>query len=52
METGVYFLNSSDPEFSEIKKKFKLGNKLPQMRFYKPNLFGEKKNNQSFEIHL
>jgi hypothetical protein len=29
-----------------------LGNKFPQLRFYKNNLFGEEKNSKSFEIYI
>lgn len=45
-------MNESAPEFSDIKKKYKLGNKFPQLRFYKNNLFGEEKKQKSFEIYL
>lgn len=49
---GVFYVNNSAPDFAEIKKKFKLGNKFPTLRFYKNNLFGEEKNQKSFEIYL
>lgn len=32
--------------------KYKLGNKFPQMRFYRNNMFGEEKNQKSFEIYI
>lgn len=47
---GVYYLNESAEDFAETKKHLKLGNKLPQLRFFKNNLFGEDKLAKSFEI--
>lgn len=45
-------MNESSSDFVEQKKKYKLGSKLPQLRFYKNNIFGEEKNQKSFEIYL
>lgn len=45
-------MNTSSDEFPELKKKYKLGNKFPQLRFYKNNIFGDEKNQKSFEIYL
>lgn len=52
LQVGVFYVNESIPEFSDFKKKYKLHNKFPQMRFYKNNLLGEDKNVKSFEIFL
>jgi hypothetical protein len=52
LQVGVFFLNETAPEFADQKKKYKLGNKFPQLRFYKNNLFGDEKNQKSFEIYL
>ena len=52
LQVGVFYLNDSSPDFADQKKKFKLGSKFPQLRFYKNNLFGEDKNAKSFEIFL
>lgn len=49
---GVFYLNESAPEFQDQKKKYKLGSRLPHLRFYKNNLFGEEKNEKSFEIFI
>jgi translation elongation factor EF-Tu-like GTPase len=35
-----------------MKKKYKLGNKFPHLRFYSNNQFGEEKNQKSFEIYI
>lgn len=45
-------MNESSPDFSVQKKKYKLDNRFPQLRFYKNNLFGEEKNAKSFEIYI
>ena len=48
----MFYVNDTTPDFTEFKKKYKLGNKFPQLRFYKNNIFGEEKNQKSFEIYL
>jgi hypothetical protein len=52
LKVGVFFVNESSPDCSDLKKKFKIGSKLPQLRFYPNNQFGEDKNQKSFEIYL
>jgi hypothetical protein len=52
LKVGVFYVNESSPEYSDLKKKFKIGSKLPQLRFYPNNQFGEDKNQKSFEIYL
>ena len=51
LNVGVYYLNSSAPDFDELKQKYKIGKKLPQMRFFKNNIYGDEKIKQSFEIY-
>ena len=52
LNVGVYYINSSSPDYEEQNKKYKLGKKFPQLRFYKNNILGEDKNKHSFEIYL
>ncbi|CDW85441.1 UNKNOWN [Stylonychia lemnae] len=52
LNVGVFYVNHSAENYKEIKDKFKLGGKYPQLRFYKNNLFGEDKNSKSYEIYL
>ncbi len=52
LQVGVFYLNESAPEFNDVKKKYKLGNKFPQLRFYKNNVFGDEKKQKSFEIYI
>lgn len=44
LQVGVFYVNESAPEYSDIKTRYKLGSKMPQLRFYRNNLFGEEKN--------
>jgi len=50
LQIGVFYVNETAEGVKDIKKKYKLSSKLPQLRFYKNNLFGEEKISNSFEI--
>ena len=52
LQVGVFYLNESSPDFAEDKKRYKLGAKFPQMRFYPCNQYGEDKSRKSHEIFL
>jgi hypothetical protein len=50
LQVGVFYVNETAEDIKENRKKYKLGNKLPQLRFYRNNLLGEEKNQKSFEL--
>ena len=52
LQIGVFYLNESAGDYNDIKRKYKLSSKMPQLRFYKNNLFGEEKSQKSFEIYI
>lgn len=51
LNVGVYYLNNSAPDFANLKQIYKLGNKFPQMKFYKNNIYGDEKLKNSYEVY-
>jgi cell division protein YceG involved in septum cleavage len=52
IQVFVFHLNESEQSIADLKSKYKIGNKLPTLRFYKNILTGNEKLQGSYEIFM